>query len=522
MCGIAVAIDWEGAVAAVRTLMAGIEHRGDVSDPVFAPRSNTAMATRRLRIVDVDRAVQPQLSFDGRLAVSFNGEIYNHAELRRELEALGVPFRTESDTEVLANALQVWGAKALARLNGMFAFVALDLASGEFLAARDPFGVKPLYVMQSETGFLFCSEIRPLLAASESGDVLKLPPGYMLTRKICAGYRHPLRGPFEGRTPGNARALDALLSEAVRIRLPQGLPVATQLSGGIDSTLVAHYARRHRSEAPAYHLGSATDLPFVVQYASLSGIELRHVPFDLDSDESFALIPQVVAASESFEPSVIRGAVCSWKVSEAMHRDGYRVALCGDGADEIFAGYAALEYALAADAETGRAARQDCIDSLNATCLQRIDRCGMRFSLEIREPFLDPSVAAYGLDLAPHALVDQRGGAPVGKKALRALYDLYPRELPRSIRDRRKLAFDRGAGLGRGWEAFFEQAISDRDYRDGAREFAAFDMQSKEELFNIRVLATAMDINRVPHLKGRARLALPIALPEHALDRVVA
>src|SRR5690242_10433022 len=133
MCGIAVAINWENAEPTVRRLIEGILHRGDITDPLVSPAKNTAMCTRRLRIVDARHGTQPQASFDERLLVSFNGEIYNHAELRREMESLGVPFRTESDTEVLANALQVWGAQALKRLVGMYAFVAIDTATGEFL-----------------------------------------------------------------------------------------------------------------------------------------------------------------------------------------------------------------------------------------------------------------------------------------------------------------------------------------------------------------------------------------------------
>ena len=149
MCGIAVAIDWPDAELTVEKLIQRILHRGDVTDPFLSPRPNTTMGTRRLRIVDGAHAVQPQISFNGRLAVSFNGEIYNHDELRRDLSDLGVEFKTESDTEVLANALQVWGHRALERVVGMYAFVALDISTGEFLAARDPFGVKPLYVIQS-------------------------------------------------------------------------------------------------------------------------------------------------------------------------------------------------------------------------------------------------------------------------------------------------------------------------------------------------------------------------------------
>ncbi|HVZ51524.1 MAG TPA: asparagine synthetase B, partial [Pseudolabrys sp.] len=181
MCGFAVAIDWPEAETTVARLIEGIGHRGDVTDPIALAGPATAMATRRLRIVDGERAVQPQISSDGRLAVSFNGEIYNHEALRAELAILGAQFKTESDTEVLANALRVWGFRALERINGMYAFVALDLATGEFLAARDPFGVKPLYVMQSAAGFLFCSEMRPLIDTVQSGDVMLLPPGYALS-----------------------------------------------------------------------------------------------------------------------------------------------------------------------------------------------------------------------------------------------------------------------------------------------------------------------------------------------------
>ena len=180
MCGIAVAINWPEAETVVGRLIGGILHRGDVSDPILRPKPDTAMATRRLRIVDADNAVQPQLSFDGQLAVSFNGEIYNHEDLRVELMGMGVPFRTESDTELLANALQVWGYGALERLNGMYAFVALDMTTGEFLAARDPFGVKPLYVIQAGQSFAFCSEMKPLLATIETHPVMLLPPGYAL------------------------------------------------------------------------------------------------------------------------------------------------------------------------------------------------------------------------------------------------------------------------------------------------------------------------------------------------------
>jgi asparagine synthase (glutamine-hydrolysing) len=249
MCGIAVAIKWDGAEAAVRPLIAGVLHRGDVTDPLVSVGNNIAMCTRRLRIVDAAHGVQPQASFDERFLVALNGEIYNHVDLRQELEALGVRFRTECDTEVVANVLRAWGPNGIRRLAGMYAFVAVDTATGEFLAARDPFGVKPLYLIQSSKGFLFCSEIRPLLEATDADDVLLLPPGFMLTRDFCG--RHYSLPSSTGFNAASPQELDRILSDAVRIRMPPNLPVAALFSGGIDSTLVTHYARRFRPAMPA-------------------------------------------------------------------------------------------------------------------------------------------------------------------------------------------------------------------------------------------------------------------------------
>ena len=233
MCGIAVAIGWPEAELTVQKLVQGILHRGDITDPVMVLRKDTAMGTRRLRIVDSEHAVQPQLSANRRIAVAFNGEIYNHADLRRELGKLGIVFRTQSDTEVLANALQSWGLRALERVTGMYAFVAVDIASGEFLAARDPFGVKPLYAIQSGNSFLFCSEMRPLLKTVPAGDILLLPPGYALSATGCGRYRSPVYPRADVPVRHDGLALDGVLSDAVRVRMPPDLPAATLFSGGI-------------------------------------------------------------------------------------------------------------------------------------------------------------------------------------------------------------------------------------------------------------------------------------------------
>ena len=516
MCGIAVAVNWEHADATVRQMIGGILHRGDITDPLVSPLKDTAMCTRRLRIVDARQGAQPQASFDGRLLVSFNGEIYNHAELRHELEKLGVPFRTESDTEVLANALQIWGAQALKRLVGMYAFVAIDATTGEFLAARDPFGVKPLYLIQSGAGFLFCSEIKPLLDASPDGEVMLLPPGYLLTRNFCRQF-YQLPQP-ESLGAGSPQALDALLSEAVRIRIPPDLQAAALFSGGIDSTLMMHYARRYQPRMPGYIIAGrdAPDYGYAKCYADATGLDMREVAFDAQGSETLPLLETVTETVEAFEPAIVRPSLYAYLISRRIHEDGFRVALCGEGADELFAGYGPLEHVFAQSNALGRNVQEQCLSMMHRANLQRVDRCAMRFELEIREPFLDQALVEYAAGLDASALLKPVDGMPRGKQPLRALYDLYPGELPTAIRDRRKIQFDEGAGIASesaGWSALFEEAVSDKEFQDGKREFAAFEIASKEELFYLRALARNMDVSRVSHLKSRTRLYVPENTP---------
>jgi len=509
MCGFAVAVRWDGAESAVRRLIAGMLHRGDVTDPVVTIGDRIAMCTRRLRIVDAAHGTQPQTSFDDRFLVALNGEIYNHADLRHELEALGVPFRTECDTEVIANVLRVWGPLGIRRLRGMFAFVAVDAATGDFLAARDPFGVKPLYLVKSGDGFLFCSEIRQLLRETERGDVLLLPPGQLLTQQFCGRHYSP---PPPNRARTTAEELDRIVAEAVRVRIPNDLPVATLFSGGIDSTLVAHYARRIRPEMPGYiAVGSnaaARDLVYAERYTEATGFDLRQVPIEILSARTLPLLATVVSTVEAFEPAVIRPSLYTYLVSERIHRDGYRVALCGEGADELFAGYEPLEYAFTQADSLGRHLQAQCLNMMHRANLQRVDRCSMRFQLEIREPFLDQSVVACTAGLGKADLLARAGDAVVGKAPLRALYNLYPAELPACIRDRQKLPFHEGAGASDEniWLDLFDAAVSDGELHDGQREFADFRIATKEELFFMRALAATMDVRRVPHLRGRLRL----------------
>jgi asparagine synthase (glutamine-hydrolysing) len=383
MCGIAVALSWPGAARVVCGAIQAMLHRGDVTDELISPVTGSAFCTRRLRIVDPEHNRQPATSWDGRILVAFNGEIYNHGILRDELASHGVPFRTEGDAELLAAALSVWGGRALQRLSGMYAFVALDLGSGEFLAARDPLGIKPLYVLRLGEGWLFASEIAPLLHASEEGEVHAVPAGAFMTRRRL-GRHFVLPSEAELRAAPTPQQLDATLSEAVERHLPSDLPVATFLSGGIDSTLIAHYARRLRPEAPGYFLGgsSSPDFPYAAAFAERSALDLRLVELPSSPDDLEQVLPDLAVAVEAFEPEVLREAYCNWLLAQAVQRDGYRVVLAGEGADELFAGYRPLEVGFAHSEAAGRDLRRQTLEQMGQTNLQRLDRCTMRFQVE--------------------------------------------------------------------------------------------------------------------------------------------
>jgi asparagine synthase (glutamine-hydrolysing) len=301
----------------------------------------------------------------------------------------------------------------------------------------------------------------------------------------------------------------------VHRRLPPDLPVAVLFSGGIDSTLIVHYARQLRPQTPGYFLGGPTapDYAYAARYADASGLDLRHVPLDATTP-TLALIDRTVETVETFEPSVLRDSFCTASISAQMSRDGYRVALSGEGADELFAGYLPLELAFADSEVAGSFVRDQCLGSMHRTNLQRLDRTAMQVQLEAREPFLDAGVVEYALGLGAGDHVRQVDGHARGKAALRSLYDLYPGQLPTQIRDRRKLPLNEGAGLDAAhndspWIAFANAIVTDAALIDGKARFPAFDLRTKEELLYLDRLAMTLDVSRVPHLTARTRVRFP-------------
>ncbi|SBW10875.1 Asparagine synthase (Glutamine-hydrolysing) 1 (modular protein) [uncultured delta proteobacterium] len=377
MCGIAGWYGWDmEEVERLPRLCAmcdTIRHRGPDDDGFFTT-SKVALGMRRLAIVDIEGGRQPMRSEDGSVTLVFNGEIYNHRELRRELEQQGVRFKTaHSDTEVLLAMYLRHGLDLLPRLNGMFGIAVWDARERALHLMRDRLGVKPLYYYHDGKRLLFASEIKAVLAANAFTpevnpkavwdyltfryvpapetiwqNVYKLPPGHSLTiregeaepevvRWWDIPYRFPSR---EIRLEDADAEFDALLNDAVDLRMVADVPVGILLSGGLDSSTVAALAARHATRpiktfSVAFEDAPGIDeRPFAREVAAHLHTEHAEVVIGKKDFQSF--LEDFVYYTD--EPLADLASVPLWHVCRLAHEE-VKVVLSGEGSDEILGGY---------------------------------------------------------------------------------------------------------------------------------------------------------------------------------------
>ncbi len=378
MCGIA---GFLGTVisprAAVRAA-AALAHRGPEDQGVWESAFGDYRLTlvhRRLRILDLsDAGHQPMLWDQGRLAVVFNGEIYNFQELRRLLQQEGFRFRSGSDTEVILAAWDRWGIESIPRLHGMFAFALWDAARGELILARDRLGKKPLFYRQAGEQFSFASEIKALLAGLDKvppvdeqalddyltylyipypktifSGIRQLPPATWMRLRVQGGrlsaeterYWEPLRAAVAvPRSFGDLRVhLQELISETVRARLTSDVPLGVLLSGGIDSsTITAIMAGTSTQPVRSFSVGfrnhpSYDETEYAAAVARRYGCD--HQLLEAEPACSRHLARIVWHFDQPFGNPT---AVLTYLLSELTRRR-VTVALAGDGGDEVFGGY---------------------------------------------------------------------------------------------------------------------------------------------------------------------------------------
>jgi asparagine synthase (glutamine-hydrolysing) len=392
MCGIA-GFSGFGDLEILRGMTDAIRHRGPDADGYWAEAdAGIFLGHRRLSIVDLSGGAQPMWTADGEIGVVFNGEIYNHSELRAELKARGCRFVTDhSDTEVLLHGYREWGESFVERLNGMWAFVIYDRARKRLFGSRDRFGKKPLYYFHEGDTFGWASELSALLQhprcprdlstlalkkyfayayipapRSIYERVWKLPGGCSFTYDLTMGelktWRYwafvlepdqaILSDPSKSETlahcqdrfgaaPGDLEdSLRRVLERAVKRRLMSDVPLGVFLSGGIDSSAIAALAAEHvppgqlNTFAIGFNEPSFDESSYARRVAKDLGTQ--HHEEILDLDKSVALLPEIVGKLD--EP-LGDGSLLPTYLLSRFTRQHVTVALGGDGGDELFAGY---------------------------------------------------------------------------------------------------------------------------------------------------------------------------------------
>lgn len=376
MCGI-VGLVHHGAPSPVARevfcrLVGGVAHRGPDGSGVVYGRDFTFGHTR-LNVIDLSEAAgQPMSDAGGRVVITYNGEVYNFRELRAELAELGHAFRTRSDTEVVLEACKEWGPAAVEHLRGMFAFGLFDQASRTFLLARDPLGVKPVYWAIVGGSLAFCSELKgivglpgfhrrldPVAVSSflsyryplgdrtyyegvhqlEAGQYLLLGPDGQLRRHRY--WRAPVEGDGPVRPPGK-REIRSLVEDAVASQTVADVPLGAYLSGGLDSSILVHELAR-RSGAPlrtftvSFAEAGHDESEYATLVASRLGTDHRTVPVTRDDClEGWGPLLDTKDQPLGMHNEV---ALCLLAAEARRH---VTVVQAGEGADELFGGYARI------------------------------------------------------------------------------------------------------------------------------------------------------------------------------------
>jgi len=399
MCGICGWIEFNQKVrmlekgAVVERMNATLAHRGPDDNGVVVFEDG-ALAMSRLSIIDLTGGHQPLANKEKNCWIVFNGEIYNFLDLRDELKSRGHFFDTHSDTEVILSAYEEWGVECVRRLRGMFAFAIYDarhvfnkngsngLTGARLFLARDRLGKKPLYYFQHQDLFIFASEIKAILAHPAARgcvnrrilplylaygyvpapftffkDIYELPPGHTLLVEngnlLLNQYWEISRSGGSGAFVSEKQCTEELrekLEEAVRVRLISDVPLGAFLSGGLDSTaIVAVMTRLMDQPVKTFSIGFSAEPSFnELEYARLVARTFKtdHHEFVVEPD-AIDLVSKLVWHYD--QPFADSSAIPSYLVAQ-MTREHVKVALTGDGGDELFAGYERFAAARLAEA----------------------------------------------------------------------------------------------------------------------------------------------------------------------------
>ncbi len=447
MCGIAGIKGKEASEAVLNELLLPIGHRGEVKyRNETLVRSGIALGAHRLAIVDEPFGKQPVQSENSQVFCVYNGEIYNHEELRKELRS-DYHFKSECDTEVVLCAYLKWGDEFVHHLDGKYCIAIYDGNKNILLLARDPMGIKPLYYARMSDNWIFASEIKSLTALKEDSlEILELGPGSIwkngMVKPFFSLKKFSKQKISHSEMTNQSIELKKYLSKAVEKRISaKSKQIACLLSGGIDSSIITYLAKKLHPKVIAYTL-AAPNMPsadLIAAKALCEKFNIEHVIVSPPVEEMQQFyLDEGVYMTESFEPVLVRNAVSYHFLCRRVVEDGFKYCLNGEGADELFGGYDFVK-------EAPISLQDDVIwhslSIIHKTYLQMADRASMYATLEARVPYMDKDLIEFCLSLPPNARLNE-----IGNKILLRL--AFQDELPDSITNRKKTGMNEGAGFG--------------------------------------------------------------------------
>ncbi|GAB54692.1 asparagine synthase [Glaciecola punicea ACAM 611] len=461
MCGIFGILDIKTDAGELRPkaleLAKLLRHRGPDWSGIWQDE-HAILCHERLAIVDVDTGAQPLLSDDGNQILAVNGEIYNHKELA-QTHCEGYEFTTRSDCEIILPLYKRYGVDFIDKLEGMFAFILYDKASGDYLIARDHMGIIPLYTGFDEFGnFYVASEMKALVPVCKT--VQEFPPGhYMLNGKLVKYYVRDWMD-YENVKDNTTNLVDLkhAFEKAVKSHLMSDVPYAVLLSGGLDSSLVSAVAARYvakriededktdawwpRLHSFAVGLEGAPDLIAAKKVADMIGTVHHEVHFTIQ--EGLDAIRDVIYHLETFDTTTIRAATPMYLLTRKIKAMGIKMVLSGEGADEIFGGY--LYFHKAPNAKELHEETVRKLDRLHMFDCARANKATSAWGVEARVPFLDKNFLDVAMRLNPQDKMCINGR--MEKWILRKAFDdnTY---LPPEVLWRQKEQF--GDGVGYSW-----------------------------------------------------------------------
>lgn len=446
MCGILAIIGKGKEETLVKELSKRMSHRGPDENDLYLTEEGYFLSHERLSIVDLYTGKQP-IQGSSTAYMIHNGEIYNHQQLR-DTVLREYSFRTTSDSEVIVHLYEKFGYDFCNMLDGIFAFVVVD--GDDFIAGRDPLGVKPLYYgIDSRGAFYLASELKAI--ADQCNTFAVFPPGHYYTAKTgFVKYYNPIwEDEYKAVEVLDLDKIRESLTEATRKRLMSDVPIGVLLSGGLDSSLTSSISSRLLKEQGktlhSFSIGLDADAPDVVaarKVANFLGTEHHEIYFSVE--EGIEIIEKLIWHLETYDVTSVRASTPMYFLSKAITDMGIKVVLSGEGADEIFGGY--LYFRNAPSVEKFQKETIERVQKLYTADLLRADKSTMAHGLEARVPFLDKAFLELAIKIRPEEKQPKTYGG-IEKYILRKAFDT-PEEpyLPKEVLWRQKEQFSDGVG----------------------------------------------------------------------------